>query len=356
MEILLNPGPVNLSKRVRRALLKPDLCHREIEFSELQNSILGKLLDVYNLDSNQWAAILLTGSGTAAMEAMMISLIPDNGKILIIENGVYGERLSRIAEIHDISYNSLHYEWGEEVDIGKLQQSLTDDITHVAVVHHETTTGRLNDIAAIADVCKSRNISLLLDGVSSFGAEEICFQEWNIAACAATANKCLHGIPGASFVVTNRNAVKQAGNIQRTLYLDLHTYLRQQDKGGTPFTQSVQSFYALDEALDEHHDEGGWRNRQAVYRTRMESVKTALHEIGIESLLPEKISSCVLHAFRLPEGIDYTALHDRLKEYGFIIYAGQGEFATRIFRISLMGAIGDDDLKRLLDAFRQIVQ
>ena len=356
MEILLNPGPVNLSQRVRNALLKPDLCHREIEFADLQNSIREKLLNVYGLSNGEWATVLLTGSGTSAMEAMITSMVPADGKILIIENGVYGERCSKIAEIYNIEHEVLHHEWGQDIDLEKLNAMLSNDIDYVVLVHHETTTGKLNEIATIATACKSKNIPLLLDGVSSFGAEEICFNEWNIAACAATANKCLHSIPGASFVIVNRKLLANTGDVHRSLYLDLDIYLKQQDKGATPFTQSVQCFYALDEALNEHQEEGGWNGRQATYRERMNKAVEGLLELGITPLLKDGVSSCVLNAFHLPEGISYKVLHDALKDKGFIIYAGQGDFAKSIFRISLMGAISNSNIDRFLTSFQEIIK
>jgi len=355
MEILLNPGPVNLSQRVRNALLKPDLCHREPEFSKLQQSIRDKLLDVYDLPAEDWAAILLTGSGTSAMEAMMISMVPAHGKVLIIENGVYGERLSRIADLYHIANETLHYEWGEEIRINELEQSLHQGISHVAVVHHETTSGRLNELAAIAEVCASGNITLLVDAVSSFGAEELDFLNWNPGACAATANKCLHSIPGTSFVIVKRSALEQTGTMQRSLYLDLNTYLSTQDSGGTPFTQSVQSFYALDEALDEHRDEGGWQRRQGQYWQKMDQIRDGLLELGILPLLKREDCSCVLNSFHLPGGLDYQTLHDGLKDKGFIIYAGQGEFAKSIFRLSVMGITTEDDIRRLVSVIKGIL-
>ena len=147
MNILLNPGPVVLSKRVREALLKPDLCHREIEFVELQNKIRNNLLKVYKLSSEKWASVIFTGSGTSAMESMITSLVPIHGKLLVIENGVYGERLTKIAKIHNIDHVVLRHEWEEEINLSNLNNELQyhKEISHVAVVHHETTTGRLND-------------------------------------------------------------------------------------------------------------------------------------------------------------------------------------------------------------------
>ena len=355
-EILLNPGPVNLSKRVRESLLRPDLCHREPEFIGLQNNIRENLLNVYGLSGEKWAAVLLTGSGTSGVEAMLTSMVPDEGHVLIIENGVYGERMSRIADIYHLPHSRLHYLWGEEIDPEKLMRILGQEkISHIAMVHHETTTGRLNDIGKIADICSKHNISLLLDGVSSFGAEDLKFDEWNIAACAATANKCLHGVPGTSFVIVQRGLIDNKQFTPRTLYLDLGKYLSEQDNNGTPFTQSVQCFYALDEALKELNDQGGWRERQKQYRQRMKIVDGGMLELGIKPLLDEAECSCVLHAYHLPDKISYQRLHDQLKSEGFIIYAGQGDLAKTIFRISAMGEISETDMKKFISVMKKLV-
>lgn len=356
MMILLNPGPVNLSDRVRNALLRPDLCHREVEFSQLQSTIREKLLQIYDLSGDRWAAILLTGSGTAAMEAMVTSLVPRNGKLLVIENGVYGERLSKIASIHGIDYITLHHSWGAEIDIKRLLKLLNenDDITHLAVVHHETTTGRLNNLAQLGTICQEHKIKLLVDAVSSFGAEELNFESWGITACAATANKCLHGVPGTAFVIVRRDALAGA-DTPRTLYLDLATYCQQQDKGGTPFTQSVQVFYALAEALQELEEAGGWRGRHSYYTQLVNLVRDGLLAIGIEPLLPATSSSVVLNAFYLPEGFSYDEFHDQLKAQGYVIYAGQGTLAKSIFRVSTMGAIARADMERFVAVVKQII-
>ena len=348
--ILLNPGPVVLSERVRKALLRPDLCHREAEFSALQNKLRAGLLEVYQLDPADWAAVLLTGSGTAALEAMLTSLAPPSGRVLILANGVYGERLARIAEIHHIDHAVLWHEWGEALRLERLEAELAGGgVARVAVVQHETTTGRLNDIERIAGLCaRYGDVPLFLDGVSSFGAERIEFERWNIAATAATANKCLHGVPGLSFVITRRRALPGAAAPARTLYLDLAAWLKAQDAHSTPFTPCVQVCYALAEALDELREAGGWRRRQARYRRLMEQTRAGLRGLGIRPLLPKEDGSCVLSAFHLPPGLGYQALHDRLKAAGFIIYAGQGAFAKSLFRIACMGEIKTADIERLI--------
>ncbi len=347
--ILLNPGPVNLSERVRSALLGPDLCHRETEFADLQDEIRQRLLALYDLNSQRWAPVLLSGSGTVAMEAMVSSLLPSEGKLLVIENGVYGERLSKIAQIHGIAHASLPHEWGAKIGLEQLEQTLKSDshITHVAVVHHETTTGRLNDVAAIGALCRHYHKQLLVDGVSSFGAEAIAFEDWGISALAATANKCLHGVPGAAFVLVRRDSLP-ANSHARSLYLDLATYCREQDRRGTPFTPAVQCFYALREALRELADADGWQPRRAHYRQLAELVANGFQALGIEALLPREDSSCVLRAYRLPENLPYERLHDELKRQGFVIYAGQGGLVAKIFRISTMGAITLQDMEHFL--------
>lgn len=355
--ILLNPGPVTLSERVRRALLGPDLCHREPEFAQLQAAIRQRLLDVYALDPQRWAAVLLTGSGTAAVEAMLCSMVPRDGRLLVLENGVYGERMSRMAEVYGMDHLALSHSWGEELALDRLEPLLDRDpaITHVAMVHHETTTGRLNDLQAVAECCRPRGLQLLVDSVSSFGAEALDFHRWPIAACAATANKCLHGVPGTSFVVLDREQLAAAARPRRSVYLDLEAYCRAQDQGGTPFTQSVQTFYALDEALAEFHEAGGWEQRHHHYARLMEQVRQGLVELGIRPLLPDAASSVVLNAFRLPEALGYDRMHDGLKAAGFVIYAGQGDFARTLFRVSTMGAVGTTDIDRFLAAVGTIL-
>ncbi|MBT8447798.1 MAG: aminotransferase class V-fold PLP-dependent enzyme, partial [Gammaproteobacteria bacterium] len=246
--ILLNPGPVSLSDGVRDALSGPDICHREPEFGALQDELRTRLLEVYDLDPADWAAVLLTGSGTAAVEAMLATLAPDTGTLLSMENGVYGERMTAIAEAYGLPHQRLPQDWGAPVDTAALAAMLAGgDTSAAAVVHHETTTGRLNDLDAIAAHTRPAGAGLLLDAVSSFGAEDIRFDDWGVDAVAATANKCLHGVPGTSFVIARRAALARAAerNRARSVYLDLNRYFEAQERGGTPFTQSVQTFYAL---------------------------------------------------------------------------------------------------------------
>ena len=353
--LLLNPGPVTLSERVRRSLLQPDLCHRESEFFDLQDEARARLVAAYELDPAEWAAVLMTGSGTAAVESMIAALVPQDGKLLVIENGVYGERITQIATQYGIAHDVLKHEWMQAPDLAQIAAKLdAGGYSHVAVIHHETTTGRLNDLGAIAEVCRARGVKMLVDGVSSFGAEAIDFAGGDIDAVAATANKCLHGVPGAAFVIVRRSALAKAAS--RTYYLDLGRLAKLQDQRNTPFTPSVHAYYALVEALREFDEAGGWRARHAHYKALADQAQAGLAARGMPLVLPEGASSVVLRAYRLPQGMTYEALHDGLKARGFVIYAGQGGLSKELFRISTMGAIQAADVDRLLDGFTALTR
>ena len=357
--LLLNPGPVTLTERVRRSLLQPDLCHRESEFYDLQDEARARLLAVYQLDPKEWSAVLMTASGTAAVESMMAALVPETGRVLVVENGVYGERMAQICSRYRIAHERISGPWMDAPDLAGIAATLDaragePPFTHLAVVHHETTTGRLNDLNSLANLCRSRSVKLLVDGVSSFGAEKIDFADATLAAVAATANKCLHGVPGASFVIARRSALK--GAVSRAYYLDLGRLSVLQDQRNTPFTPAVHVYYALVEALREFADQGGRSARYERYARLADQVRRGLAALGIDGVLPHEQSSVVLRSYRLPAGITYPVLHDALKADGFVIYAGQGDLSKTLFRISTMGDLTSSDLERLIEAVARAIR
>ena len=336
-----------------------DWCHREPEFAALTRDINRALVNVYADMADDFAAVMLTGSGTSAVEAMLATFAPDagQGESLVLANGVYGERMANMLAAHRKPYRLQQADWVAPLDLAAAEQLLDahPGITHVVTVHHETTTGRLNDLDAIGRLCQSRNLALLLDGVSSFGAERIDAGAWNLAAVAATANKCLHGAPGLSFVVAREALFTAAPNDAGSVYLNLKAYYDgQHGDGYSPFTQAVPAAFAFKEALDELQQQGGWAERRRIYRQRADFVTTTLAELDIDLLLDRQDCSCVLRAYLLPEGCDYASAHDRFKQAGFVIYAGQGRFAADIFRISTMGAIDQEDLAALAATMHEV--
>lgn len=354
---LLNPGPVTLTNRVRQALLREDLCHREPEFSLLQSSIRSELLSVYPEAKDQYTSVLITGSGTAAVEAMVSSLVPKNAKALVMANGAYGERMANMLTVQGKTVFIARSDWTEAMDLDLAETLLQEnpEITHVLAVHHETTTGRLNDISTLANLCRKYNKNLLLDAVSSFAGEEIRFQEWNLEACAATANKCLHGVPGVSFVIARKDSLENKESGATSVYLDLFRHYQEQNKNSTAFTPAIQACYALSEALQELAALGGWTTRHIHYKTLSEQIFQGLKNLGINPLLEiNKPSSVVLTAYQVPKRYNYNELHDFIKLHGYVIYSGLGKFSSDIFRISTMGDFHSQDAEHLLSLFQRL--
>lgn len=356
---LLNPGPVTLSERVRRSMLAPDLCHRESEFFDLQDEARERLLAVYGLDPAEWCAVLLTASGTGAVESMVAALVPEDGRLLVVENGVYGERIAQICARYRIAHERVSCDWLQAPDPVAIARRLEEAqagqrFTHLAAVHHETTTGRLNDLRSLGGMCREHGVKLLLDAVSSFGAEAIEFTDESTAAVAATANKCLHGVPGVAFVIVRRRGLERAAS--RAFYLDLSRAAAAQGRRDTPFTPAVQAHYALVEALREHAEQGGWAARHRRYAALAEQVRAGLARLGIGAVLPPGACSVVLRSYRLPAQVSYSMLHDTLKERGFVIYAGQGSLAQSLFRIATMGEVSAADISRLLECCAHLLK
>ena len=229
------------------------------------------------------------------------------------------------------------------------------EIGWLLAVHHETTTGRLNDLDALGAICRRRGVRLLLDSVSSFGAEAIDWEGWNLEACASTANKCLHGVPGVAFVVAREEAFASRRSGAAGLYLDLFAHRSAQDAGHPLFTPAVHVAFALREALSELAEQGGWRARQRRYRELSGRLRSGLRALGVELLLEsEAASASSLTAFQLPPGLDFLTLHDGLARAGFVIYPGQEHLGERIFRLAVMGSLGMADIERFLEAFAQL--
>ena len=355
--ILLNPGPVCTSEGVRNALMKGDLCHRESEFSTILCNTRKKILQAFVPGGNYTTAII-TGSGTASLEAGICSSVSENKKILIVNNGVYGERISRIASAYKFNKVELNYDWCERPDIKHIEDTVSkdSDIEVVAMVHHETTTGLINPIHEVGAITKKYGRTFFLDSVSGLGGEEIDLADDNVDICICTANKCIQGLPGLSFVLLKQNEVDRMRNIPpRSLYFNVISQLDEQEqKGECPFTPSVHTFYAFEEALDELLEEGV-QGRLSRYKKASSYLRKEFKRLNLDLLLPEELLSNTITALYLPENMTYAHLHDSLKERGFIIYAGQGELNKTIFRIANIGELTMDDLEALITNLQEVL-
>lgn len=351
--VLLNPGPVNVTDRVRRALLEPDICHREPEFLKVLTSVRESLPQIFGIGRTHEAG-LFAGSGTLAVEAMLSSAGRAGHRILVLSNGVYGDRMADILRRHRLTHHVLTGGGLAFPALAETEAFLRKNkaFTAVAMVHHETSTGYLNPLQDVARLAAKLGRVVLVDAVSSLGAENI---PWHlpIAYAAGTSGKCLHGFPGVSFVLTaktERSRLEKHPN--HSLYLDLGATLALQREGNTPFTPSVQLIYAFKAALDELRVQTV-RRRIAAYRSKAETLQRELTRAGIDILAPEGSRSHVLTAARLPVGVEYPAMHDLMRKKGYLIYAGQAQWKNRIFRLANLGQVTEAELKRAVTHIRQ---
>ena len=351
--ILLNPGPANTSRSVREALVMPDLCHREPEFFEMMRDCRERLVRLADC-AESFASVLFTGSGTAAVEAAVSSAVPHDRGLLIVNNGVYGDRLARIARAHGIPAEVLAYDVTTPVPPADVEAALRrrPELSHVAVVHHETTTGLLNPVMDVARVAARAGRRVLVDAMSSLFGEPLDVAADGIDFVTASANKCLQGVPGIAFVLGRRSALDAlAGQSPGSVYLDLHAHYATQERDNTPFTPAVQVLHAMRQALVELEREGVDR-RIARYAENARVLRRGMAGLGFEILVPEGARSNILTTFRLLPGLAYDPLHDAMKRRGYVIYAGQGDIRTYAFRVSNMGTLTPRDMDGVVDAFR----
>jgi 2-aminoethylphosphonate-pyruvate transaminase len=354
--VLLNPGPVNVSPRVRQALLGPDLCHREPEFAAVVQSVRARLVRCFGGPA-AYGAVALTGSGTLAVEAMISSGV-GSGTLLVVNNGVYGQRIADMAAAHGIPARVIESSWVAPLDVGRLEECLRADpaIEAIAVVHHETTTGLLNPVAEIGALGRRHGKRLLVDGVSSLAGDGIDLERDGVDLIAGTANKCLQGLPGICFVLARRDTLAALAAVPpRSVYLHLPSHFAAQERGSMLFTMAVQAAYACDAALAELEEETV-AGRVARYRGAAELLRAGFAALGLECIVPAGHRSNSLTALRLPPDLAYARLHAELKARGFVIYEGQARLQSEIFRVANMGHLTRADFTRFLEALSDILQ
>ncbi len=352
---LLNPGPVNTTCKVKSALVHHDVCHRDSIFSELMVSMTGKLRRIFRA-SPQHTVVAITGSGTSAMEAALASTVPPEKKILIVDNGAFGARLVEVATVHEMDIVHLRYEWGEVVVPADIERALETypDIAVVAMIHHETSVGLLNPVREIGAICRRFDALLIVDAVSSLGAEDVDVVRDNIDICYASANKCLHAVSGAAMVCVAPHVWRRIEHLApRAYYLDLRRYRRYMDDlAQTPFTPAVSTYFALDAACDEFLADGH-AARFEMYRDRNRRLRAGLAALGMHSFTNNGAESHSIVTARLPEGVRYEALYDAVKARGIVLYGCKGVLADRYMQIANMGHLEDNAIEVLLEVLHE---
>jgi 2-aminoethylphosphonate-pyruvate transaminase len=358
-KVLFTPGPLTTSLSVKQAMLH-DAGSWHWEFNDLVRSLRQRILALAQLSSESgWECILLQGSGTFGVEAVLASVIPPQGKVLVHANGAYGERAVLMLQAHRTAHTVYRTPENTPPDPTELDRLLTADpaITHVVAIHCETTTGVLNPIETLGPVVRRHQRVFIVDAMSSFGALPIDFTTAAIDYLISSANKCLEGVPGFSFVIGRRADFEATQGWARSLSLDLLGQLRGFDKNGQfRYTPPTHSILAFDQALRELEAEGGPTARLARYQRNHEVLVAGMKRLGFQPYLPTSVQSPIITSFIFPPDPAFTfdAFYRRLSELGHIIYPGKISQADT-FRIGSIGRIFESDVRALLAAISQTI-
>ena len=355
---LLNPGPVNTTPEVKSAMVHHDVCHRDSSFTELMVSLTDKLRRIFRA-TPQHTAVVITGSGTAAMECAISSSVPRDGKILIVDNGAFGERLHEIARLHEMSVVHLRYAWGDLVRAEDVQRAFEEhpDIAVVAMVHHETSVGLLNPIREVGAITRRNDAILIVDAVSSLGAEELDVVRDNIDICYGSANKCLHSISGAGFLCVSPRVWKKIETIKpRSYYLDLKRYRRYvEELAQTPFTPAVSTYFALDVACAQFLADGHV-TRWNMYKQRNQYLRRRLAELGLAPFTRTGRESHSVVTCCVPKGLTFQELYDGLKARGYIVYGAKDVLADKFLQVANMGDLDEGAIEHFLATLADVMK
>ncbi len=354
-KILFTPGPLTTSLTVKRAMLR-DLGSRDSEFIETVKSIRYRLLELGGVKPGDYEAVLMQGSGTFAVESVISSVIPPDGKLLVIVNGAYGRRIVQIAQTLKIDCLAVTFAEDSVPPLHVIETALTVEkqITHVAVIHCETTTGLINPIQAIGRLVHDYSKQYIVDAMSSFGAVPINLSDGAIDYLVSSANKCIEGVPGFAFALARREVLLGTAGYARSLSLDLLAQWRGLEANGQfRFTPPTHVLLAFQQALTELDEEGGVEGRAQRYRANYEALVKGMRAIGFEEYLKPELQGYIITSFRYPADplFNFKDFYEGLNDKGFVIYPGKVSNAD-CFRIGTVGRITESDVRDLLDAIR----
>ncbi|TKG88483.1 2-aminoethylphosphonate--pyruvate transaminase [Puteibacter caeruleilacunae] len=352
--LLLTPGPLSTTKGVKAAMLK-DWCTWDDDYNNLVQDVRNGLLQLANLNNAEYTTVLMQGSGTFSVESVIGTCVPKTGKILILSNGAYGNRMVKIAKTLDIDVHVLNFSELSTPDLKRIEFILKadSDISHIAMVHCETTTGMLNPIREVGVLAKRFNKTYIVDAMSSFGGIPISVDKWGIDFLISSANKCIQGVPGFGFVIAKTEKLKQCNNQARSHSLDLYDQWETMENlnGKWRFTSPTHVVRAFKQAMDELSVEGGIKVRYERYKNNQRTLVKGMRKLGFNPLLEDKIQSPIITTFQSPESDTYSfgRFYQRLKNKGFVIYPGKVT-NFQCFRIGNIGEIHESDINNLLNA------
>ena len=356
--LLLTPGPLSTSESVRHAMLQ-DWCTWDKDYNEgIVTPLRHDLLAIAGLDEADYTTVLLQGSGTYCVEATIGATVRPEDKLLILANGAYGKRMAQIADYYKLNYVLVSLGETELVtgEVARKALEANPGVTHLSMVHSETTTGLLNPIEEVAEVIRGRGITFIVDAMSSFAGVPIDIKGLGIDFLVSSANKCIQGVPGFGFIIAKKDKMLATKGNARSLSLDIYAQWETMEKGHgkwrfTSPTHVVRAFY---QAMQELKEEGGIEARHRRYVENHRTLVDGMRALGFQTLLSDDKQGCIITSFLYPSAdFDFADFYNELKGKGFVIYPGKISDADT-FRIGNIGDIFPSDIKALLEAIREV--
>ena len=356
--ILLTPGPLTTSLATKTAMLR-DWGSWDSKFNAVTARVRERLTTIIGGASTH-VCVPMQGSGTFSVEAAVNTLVPRDGHVLVLINGAYGKRMARLTEMMGRRLSTFETADDVPTTAADVARALDADstITHVGLIHCETSTGILNPLPEIADVVARHGRSLIVDAMSSFGAIAIDARQIPFDALIAASGKCVEGPPGMGFVFVNRSVLEKCAGRSTSLVLDLHDQWMYMEKTMQwRYTPPTHVVVALDAALEQYRAAGGQPARLARYTANCETLVGGMKELGFRPFLDPKIQAPIIVTFHAPADARYAfgAFYERVRDKGFILYPGK---LTQLetFRVGCIGAIGPDEMRHAVNAVRDALR
>lgn len=354
---LLTPGPLTTTETVKKEMLV-DHCTWDNDYKQITQQIRKNLLRIAHVCEEEYTVVLMQGSGTFGVESTLTSSVGKKGKLLIVANGAYGERMEDIAKHAGLDYKILNFRYNEVPDAKMIASEIENDpgITHVSMVHCETTSGILNDIEAVAKVVKSLGRTFIVDAMSSFGGVDIDVAGLGIDFIISSANKCIQGVPGFSFIICRRSELEKCKSNAVSLSLDLYGQWECMEKDGKwRFTSPTHVVLAFAKALEELEAEGGVKARLARYSENNRLLIEKMTSLGFNTYLDNN-QSPIITTFLYPDTADFSfeEMYQFIKNRGYAIYPGKVTDAD-VFRIGNIGEIYTEDIEKLYEIFSDFI-
>jgi 2-aminoethylphosphonate-pyruvate transaminase len=361
--LLLTPGPLTTSRTVKEVMMQ-DFCTWDDDYNSIVQEIRAELVRLAgrirgDSPSDDLTAVLMQGSGTFAVEATLATAVPHDGKLLVLDNGAYGARMTKMAARLGIECTTISQPETEPTDVRKLAATLDGDreITHVAMVHCETTTGMINPAAQAGEIVRRYHKSFILDAMSSFGGIPMTMQGIGADWLISSANKCIQGVPGFAFVIARGETLQKTPGQARSLSLDLYDQWREmEDKGGKwRYTSPTHVVRAFAQALFELREEGGIEARNARYVENARRLVDGYQRIGFKPLLPVDLRSPIITSFLFPSrSFSFDEFYTAMKRRRFVLYPGKISQADT-FRVGTIGHVFPEDIDELVSATADVI-